>query len=105
MTLGTLLLELPSSPVLSILHPLSPLFTHHCCSNLGPILKIIYFLITMTTEIPNDEEQRKQLLAVSTAVLSQAIDLVEKRLTSDDQLLVHAKHLPGSTIGVYLTSL
>jgi hypothetical protein len=105
MTLGTLLLKLPSSPVLSILHPISPLFTRHGCSNLGPVLESNYFLITMTTDIPNDEEQRKQLLAVSTAVLSQAIDLVEKRLTSDDQLLVHAKHLPGSTIGTCLRSL
>ena len=42
-----------------------------------------------------------QLLSVSTTVLRQAQDLVENVLTSDDQLQVHSKYLPGSTIGEY----
>jgi hypothetical protein len=41
-----------------------------------------------------------QLLAVATTVLRQGLDLVENVLTSDDQLTVHSKYLPGSTIGV-----
>lgn len=42
-----------------------------------------------------------QLLSVSTTVLAQAQDLVENVLTSDEQLQVHSKYLPGSTIGEY----
>lgn len=40
-----------------------------------------------------------QLQFVSTTVLQQALDLVENILTSDDQLTVTSKFLPGSTIG------
>lgn len=46
-----------------------------------------------------DETPLTQLLSVATTVLHQALDLVENVLTSDDQLTVHSKHLPGSTIG------
>lgn len=41
-----------------------------------------------------------QLLAVAAAVLNQALDLVQNRLTDDSQLSVSAQHLAGSTIGV-----
>lgn len=47
----------------------------------------------------DDTEPLMQLLAVSTAVLGQAVDLVENVLTSDDQLTVQSKYLPGSAIG------
>jgi hypothetical protein len=50
---------------------------------------------TQSTEL----EQLKQLTAVSTTVLHQALDLVENVLTRDEQLSVHSQHLPGSTIG------
>lgn len=40
-----------------------------------------------------------QLLSVSTTILTQALDLVENVLTSDEQLTIHSKYLPGSTIG------
>jgi hypothetical protein len=40
-----------------------------------------------------------QLLVVAVTVLQQAADLVENVLTSDEQLTVHSKYLPGSTIG------
>lgn len=40
-----------------------------------------------------------RLLEVSTVVLHQAVELVDKSLTSDDQLTVHSKYMPGSTIG------
>lgn len=43
----------------------------------------------------------EQLLDVSTKVLAQAIDLLDNSLTSDDQLTVSSKYLPGSTIGDY----
>jgi len=49
-----------------------------------------------------DETPSMQLLSVSMAVLSQALDLVETVLTSDDQLTIHSKYLPGSTIGKHL---
>jgi hypothetical protein len=59
---------------------------------------------TLSTTANNDEEQRRQLLAVSRHVLEQALDLVQNRLSRDDQLTVNAKHLPGSTIGKYTQS-
>ncbi|KAF7437087.1 hypothetical protein PC9H_003921 [Pleurotus ostreatus] len=48
------------------------------------------------------ELQSQQLLAVARTVLEQAVDLVDNYLTSDDQLTVHSKSLPGSTIGKHL---
>lgn len=45
------------------------------------------------------ELQSQQLLVVARTVLEQAVDLVDNYLTSDDQLTVHSKSLPGSTIG------
>jgi len=55
-------------------------------------------------EFRHTDEQTalKQLLTVSTTILSQAVDLVENVLTSDDQLRVHSQYLPGSTIGKHL---
>lgn len=41
-----------------------------------------------------------QLLSVSKTVLLQAVDLLDNYLTSDDQLTMHSKFLPGSTIGI-----
>ena len=41
-----------------------------------------------------------QLLSVAVTVLRQGLDLVENVLSSDEQLTVHSKHLPGSTIGL-----
>ena len=43
-----------------------------------------------------------QLLRVSTVILLQAVDLLDSYLTSDDQLTVSSKYLPGSTIGKHL---
>lgn len=48
-----------------------------------------------------EESPLMQLLSVSTTVLTQAQDLVDNVLTSDDQLQVNSKYLPGSTIGEY----
>ncbi|KAG6910600.1 hypothetical protein DXG01_009551 [Tephrocybe rancida] len=42
------------------------------------------------------------LLYVSKTVLLQAVDLLDNYLTSDDQLTISSKFLPGSTIGVSL---
>ncbi|KAH0590383.1 hypothetical protein H2248_000538 [Termitomyces sp. 'cryptogamus'] len=42
------------------------------------------------------------LLHVSKTVLLQAVDLLDNYLTSDDQLTVSSKFLPGSTIGKHL---
>ena len=47
-----------------------------------------------------DETPLTQLLSVSLAILKQALDLVETVLTYDEQLTVHSKYLPGSTIGM-----
>jgi hypothetical protein len=41
-----------------------------------------------------------QLQFVSTTVLQQALDLLENILTSDEQLTIQSKFLPGSTIGI-----
>jgi len=49
-----------------------------------------------------DVTQLAQLVSVSKTILLQAVDLVENHLTSDDQLTVHSKFLPGSTIGKHL---
>ncbi|TFK76839.1 hypothetical protein BDN72DRAFT_830002 [Pluteus cervinus] len=43
-----------------------------------------------------------QLLFVSRTVLLQAVDLLDNYLTSDEQLTVHSRYLPGSTIGKHL---
>lgn len=45
------------------------------------------------------EEVVKQQISVATTVLLQAVDVLDKHLTSDEQLSVQSKHLPGSTIG------
>ena len=42
----------------------------------------------------------ENLLAVSVIVVQQAIDLLEEKITSDDQLSYHSKYIPGSTIGM-----
>jgi len=47
-------------------------------------------------------ETLQQQLAVSRTVLNQAVDLLDNHLSSDDQLTVHSKYLPGSTIGKHL---
>lgn len=41
------------------------------------------------------------LLFVSQTVLQQAVDLLDSDLLEDEQLTVHSKYLPGSTIGVF----
>ncbi|KAM5538273.1 hypothetical protein V8D89_008160 [Ganoderma adspersum] len=52
---------------------------------------------------PQDEATSlARLLETSTAILRQAIDLVEDGLTSDDQLSIHSNYIPGSTIGKHL---
>ncbi|KAH9947687.1 hypothetical protein B0H21DRAFT_737622 [Amylocystis lapponica] len=43
-----------------------------------------------------------RLQEISVLILRQAIDLVEKSLTSDEQLTVQSKFMPGSTIGKHL---
>jgi hypothetical protein len=53
----------------------------------------------MSPKITNDREQRKQSLEVARTVLEQAVDLLQTRLTHDEQLSVSAKHVAGSTIG------
>jgi hypothetical protein len=46
------------------------------------------------------DETLFQQLEVAKTVLKQAVDLLDNHLTSDDQLTVHSKYLPGSTIGM-----
>jgi hypothetical protein len=45
-----------------------------------------------------------QQLSVAQTVLSQAVDLLDNYLTSDEQLTVQSKFLPGSTIGARIPS-
>ena len=57
------------------------------------------------TEVPpqqtphSSEEVVKQQISVATTVLLQAVDVLDNHLTSDEQLTIQSKHLPGSTIG------
>lgn len=55
---------------------------------------------------PEEDEMKdpnlEQLVDVGTTILSQALDLVNGSLTSDEQLTVHSQYMPGSTIGTEL---
>lgn len=54
---------------------------------------------------PEDEMKDpnlEQLVDVGVTILSQALDLVNDSLTSDEQLTVHSQYMPGSTIGTVL---
>ncbi len=53
------------------------------------------------TQHSQDEMKNlEQLLEVGTTILSQALDLLNNSLTSDEQLTVHSQYMPGSTIGM-----
>lgn len=49
--------------------------------------------------MPDETTARARLLEVSTAILRQAVQLVENSLTTDEQLTKHSNYIPGSTIG------
>ncbi|KAK7064505.1 DinB-2 domain-containing protein [Favolaschia claudopus] len=49
-----------------------------------------------------EETTLTQLLQVSRIVLQQGVELLDNYITSNDQLVVHSQHLPGSTIGKHL---
>jgi len=44
----------------------------------------------------------ERLVEVATVVLTQAIDLVDNSLTSDEQMTARSQYIPGSTIGKHL---
>ena len=48
-------------------------------------------------------EVMEQQLFVAKTLLQQALDLLDNRMSSDEQLTVHSKYMPGSSIG-WLTS-
>lgn len=50
----------------------------------------------------NEAASLKRLLEVSSVVLTQAIDLVNNGLTTDEQLTAPSQYIPGSTIGKHL---
>ncbi|KAF7784734.1 hypothetical protein Agabi119p4_899 [Agaricus bisporus var. burnettii] len=47
-------------------------------------------------------ETLQQQLSVARTLLFQAVDILDNHLTSDEQLTVSSKYLPGSTIGKHL---
>ncbi|TFK41348.1 hypothetical protein BDQ12DRAFT_679310 [Crucibulum laeve] len=51
---------------------------------------------------PESDEAFIQQLSVARTVILQAVDLLDNHLTSDEQLTVSSKYLPGSTIGKHL---
>jgi len=51
---------------------------------------------------PSECTRAQEQLAVAKTIILQAIELVDNHLTSDEQLTVNSKHLPGSTIGKHL---
>jgi hypothetical protein len=59
-------------------------------------------LIARPTMPSTDADQVHQLLDVGSKVLDQALDLLNNSLSSDDQLSISSKFLPGSTIGKHL---
>ncbi|EIW64516.1 uncharacterized protein TRAVEDRAFT_109602 [Trametes versicolor FP-101664 SS1] len=50
----------------------------------------------------DDATARARLLEVSTAILRQAVNLVQDSLTTDQQLTAQSNYIPGSTIGKHL---
>ena len=50
---------------------------------------------------PSDRQVVEEQLYVAKTVLQQAIDLLDNHITSDEQLTVHSKFMPGSTIGQF----
>lgn len=50
----------------------------------------------------SNRDMVKQQLAVAKTVLLQAVDLLDNHLSSDEQIITHSQHLPGSTIGKHL---
>jgi len=44
----------------------------------------------------------EQLIEVGTIILTQALDLLNNSLTSDEQLTIQSQYMPGSTIGKHL---
>ena len=44
-------------------------------------------------------EIMEQQLFVAKTLLRQAVDLLDNHLSSDEQLTVHSKYMPGSAIG------
>ena len=55
----------------------------------------------LSSEHANRQVVEEQLFVAKT-VLQQAIDLLANHITSDDQLTVHSKYMPGSTIGQFV---
>jgi hypothetical protein len=45
------------------------------------------------------DERSSQILTVATAVLQQAVDMLDAQITSDEQLVVSSALVPGSTLG------
>jgi len=67
-----------------------------------PVLTPTMSSSTSQQTVTSTHEVVKQQLAVAKTVLLQAVDLLDNHLTYDEQLTVHSKYLPGSTIGKHL---
>lgn len=52
----------------------------------------------------SSNEMVSQQLSVAKTVLLQAVDLLDNYLVSDQQLTVQSKFMPGSTIGIRISS-
>lgn len=50
-------------------------------------------------------EVMEQQLYVAKTLLQQAVDLLDNHLSSDEQIVLHSKYMPGSTIGQFVASL
>ncbi|KAF9557884.1 hypothetical protein CPC08DRAFT_639746 [Agrocybe pediades] len=50
----------------------------------------------------SSQEIVREQIGVARTILTQAVELLDKHLMSDEQLTVHSKYLPGSTIGKHL---
>jgi len=81
-----------------LLRPSNTCTLYFFCSNMPSSVEKTAAIQGSTHDGPN-EIPLLQLASVATTVLRQGLDLVENVLTSDDQLKVHSKYLPGSTIG------
>lgn len=58
------------------------------------------FIISQNIASSRNEVMDQQL-SVAKTLLQQAVDLLDNRLSSDEQLIVRSKYMPGSTIGQF----
>lgn len=84
--------------------------TNLLVSCLSPFFAMVHLETNTLSSMPSSDSQHgisqdrgcsqaQEQLAVAKTIMLQAVELVDNHLTSDGQLTVNSKYLPGSTIG------